>query len=352
MNKVYIKTKILVNGLFPLENFKIDEFTFKDGIYNEKAFDTEDDDYIFYSTSYLLLSCYSTSDKKGIYYGYFENDNYIELDVSDETYNDRQKLNKYTLDYMIKKVQFLEKKLRLITNLSIGLPVFKSTVDDKDGKNITYVGYVTHHFSLLNISKYDEDMKILLNKRLRLWISNDTITELENKNCRYKRALKFYNDSFFTNDIEVRFTLLFSSLESLFNLTGEEVIENVSKYSSKILFENTKKEKKYYHKIKDFYDARSLYIHGNEPRSVSEKMEFDLREIVREVLLMYWYISHFKEINNPEDIIKFIDNNNQNTIELILQVFKKSLHMTNYQEFYNETRERLLNGETNLLIEK
>lgn len=109
------------------------------------------------------------------------------------------------------------------------------------------------------------------------------------------------------------------------------------------------KKKKYFFKIKDFYDKRSKYIHGNTPLIITKENEFDLREIVREVLLNYWYISMFYNIDKAEDMLIFIDNNTQNTIDLQVQLFIKALHMTNYQTFYAETRQQLISGKTNIL---
>ena len=65
-------------------------------------------------------------------------------------------------------------------------------------------------------------------------MADSTIAELKDKNSRYKRALNFYNNSFDSSDIGVRFTLLFSSLEALFNITAENITNEVSKYASKI----------------------------------------------------------------------------------------------------------------------
>ena len=133
-------------------------------------------------------------------------------------------------------------------------------------------------------------------------------------------------------------------------MTGQKVKHNVSKYSSKILFESSDNEKEYYDRIFYLYSVRSQYIHGNEPIEITNEMEFELREIVREVLWLYWNISQYYEINGASDVIKFLDKNNQMTIDLQLQAFKKYLHVTNSRALYDEIRQKLLNGKTNILI--
>lgn len=138
----------------------------------------------------------------------------------------------------------LERRLRIITNISIGLPVFKATIYDENEKFITYVGSVSHQVSLLSISNYNDKMKEILTNRLRFSILDKTIIEIEEKNSRFKRAIEFYNSSFLNNNTNIRFTLLFSSLEALFNILEEDVTFSIAKYSSKILFLSNAKEKK------------------------------------------------------------------------------------------------------------
>lgn len=347
--KVYIKLKILINGLFPITNFCFEDFTFKNGKYDESVINTENKDFIFYSSGHLLNSCYGLEGKKGNYYNYFENENYIELEMDEVVYNNRDRLNDFVLKNMSGKIESMEKRLRLITNFNIGLPILKATVYDENQKILTYVGISSHQTSYLNISKYTDDMKKLLTNRLRFRISDSTIYELEKNNSRYKRAMLFYNNSFLTNDIGVRFVLLFSSIESLFNINGQDVADIISKNTSRIMFVSPKKTKQYYFKIKNLYDIRSKYIHGNEPRIITEKIEFDLREIVREVLLMYWYISQWENIKNEQQIISFLEKNDKDSLDLSIQLFKKSLYITDYQAFYQETITKLVEGQTNLL---
>lgn len=348
--KIYIKMKILIDGLFPMVNYQFENFIFKSAQYNETLIDVENEDYLFYSNGHLFHSCYGVVGKKGSFYNYFENNDYIELKTDEEIYNSREKLNSYVLENMSKKIKSIERRLRLTTNLDIGLPLSKIMIYDENRNYITYCGISDHQTSKLSILDYTEEMKELLNNRLKFTITEKTLCELERDNNRYNRAMTFYNNSFLINDTGVRFILLFSSIEALFNLEADDVVDNISKYVSKIMFESPRKTKKYYYKVKDFYDVRSKYIHGNEPRLITKKMEFDLREIVREVLLMYWYISQWENITEPQTIIEFLENNDRTTINLSIQLFKKSLYITDYKVFYQETRRRLLNGETNLLL--
>ena len=149
----------MINGLFPIENYTIDGFLFKTAKYNEKMIEAEDEDHVFYSSSYLALSCYGAKGKDGAYYNYFENDNNIEIEIEDSVLASKRKLSEYMLDYMCKRVSNLEKRLRLITNFSIGLPVFRVMIYDSNDEYITQVGFIAHKVSLFNIYKYDDFMK-------------------------------------------------------------------------------------------------------------------------------------------------------------------------------------------------
>lgn len=348
--KVLYKNKILINGLFPMVNFNIDGYKQKTGKYDETIINTENEDFIFYSAGYLVQSMYSVKDKTGSFYEYFENEEFFEIEVAQ--IEDKKELEEELLEKISLKVQLLEKKLRLITNLKIGLPIFKAVVYDENREFITFVGEMFAQSSLSFIFNYDEKMKELLQNRLKFSISDESLLELESKNLRYQRAITFFLESFVPVNRGVRFTLLFSALESLFNINGESATETVAKYSSKILFLNPKGSNKIKMKIKDYYDIRSLYIHGNEPRPITEKNEFDLRELVREILIIYWYISTTYKIYDASKMLDYLDQNNQKTLEVIIQIFIKTLHVTDYDSFYSKICCKLIQGQTDIISDE
>ncbi len=346
---IKLKARILINGLFPMKNYKIDEFKQKREKYDESKINTKDEDYIFYLGGHLTNSIYAAKELVGCFYEYFENDEYIEINVSNNTYNNKEKLQNHVLKYMDQKVSNLEKRLRLITNICVGLPIATTKIYSQDDKLITMVGSISGKTSNLSISEYTAEMKEILTQRLKFNITAETLGELEEKNSRYKRAFNFYNESFFINDIGVRFTLLFSSLEALFNLTGKQVKETIAKYTSKMLFLAIEEEIKYKKILRDYYKIRSCYIHGNKPILISDEAEFNLREIVRRVLLIYWCISQNIEIKKPEDFLDYLNKNNKDTIDLQLQLFIKMLDIKDYDDFYKSVRKDLLAGKTNIM---
>ena len=52
---LFYKTKILISGIFPMINFKIDGFVEKTDLYNENMIDANNPDYIFYSSGHLFI---------------------------------------------------------------------------------------------------------------------------------------------------------------------------------------------------------------------------------------------------------------------------------------------------------
>ena len=80
--KLYYKNKILINGLYPMVDYKIDGYLQKTGIYDESALNLEHEDIAFYCGGHLLQAMYSVKNKKGAYYEYFENDELFEIEVS------------------------------------------------------------------------------------------------------------------------------------------------------------------------------------------------------------------------------------------------------------------------------
>ncbi len=69
-------------------------------------------------------------------------------------------------------------------------------------------------------------------------------------NKNFKRAVDFYIDSFTPLNVGIRFTLLFSALEALFNISKKDISKTIAKYGSKILFVNADNRKKYKLEIK------------------------------------------------------------------------------------------------------
>lgn len=106
--KLYYTNKIIINGLFPIENFKIDGYTQKTGIFNESVIDTTQEDYVFYLDGFLTKSSYSIQGKKGAFYEYFESMELMEIEVISQI-DDKKNLNSELLTKIGKKVQFLEK---------------------------------------------------------------------------------------------------------------------------------------------------------------------------------------------------------------------------------------------------
>jgi len=347
--RTYYKSKILISGIFPMEKYQIDNYCEKTAKYDDSKINVENEDSIFYESGYLIKSLYSQTDRDGYYYEYFENDDFIELEVDEETYKDDRKLKIYYSNIIAEKVSFLEKKLRLITGLRMGLPAFNVNIYDENKKYKIRVGAFNSQNSCLNVSDYNEYTRNILEKRLRFYISDETLKNLEKNNSRFRRAFMFYNQSFQLDNINIRFILLFSALESLFNIESENITDDISKYGSKIQFLNKKQEKKIKWKLIDFYNIRSFYIHGNDPKEITEKNEFDLREIVRKTLIIYWYISLNQSITSPEEIKSYIDEHNQSNLPLQIQLFIKALDVINFTKYYNDVKQSLLNGNTNIL---
>lgn len=333
-------------------NFEIDGFIEKRGLYNENMIDVNDPDYIFYSSGHLLNSIYSCKEVKGAFYEYFENENLIKYEVNDAV--SKKQIKEKIMQEQFTKVNLLQKKIRLLTGFGITLPIFKTMIYDENNNFFSYVAGINWEMSVLKAEDYNNDMKNKLSQRLHLYIADSTVSNLENKNIRYKRALNFYLKSFESMDIGVRFILLFSSLESLFNLTGKNVTKEITKYASKILFLDSSQENNSKWNLKTYYNIRSNYIHGNGKYILNEHIENNLREYVREILLIYWNISVVYNITNANKMKVLINNTNMNNLDLQVQLFVKYLRTPpkHYRKLYNQIRSEFLNKNNFILSNK
>ena len=80
MKKVYVKYKILVNGLHTTTPYIIDGFTLKSSRFDKNMFNDkydENKDGIDFNLNFYLESCFTDFEK--LSYNYFESDNYEEL---------------------------------------------------------------------------------------------------------------------------------------------------------------------------------------------------------------------------------------------------------------------------------
>ena len=314
--KVLIRNKVILNGMFPIEGFKLDDYVQKTGVY---VHDISDKEAPLYHAGHLTHALYSQLDKEDIFYEYLENDDLIEVEVS--SLDDKGKMEHEIECEVTNRVKGLEKKLKLVTGLNIKLPLVLIDIYDNDKKYIHRMAIDFAESSRLRISQYDEVKKEKLANRLRLSPRNEAISELEQKNKRFKRAVDFYLDSFKPLNVGIRFTLLLSALEALFNISGKDISKTIAKYGSKILFTNAKDRKKAKWKLKEYYGIRSTFIHGNELKEITDENETCLRELVRKVLLTYYFISFNEKIFEPKDIMDFLNSHNKTDLSEVMKLY-------------------------------
>lgn len=350
--KLFYKTKALVCGMWHMTDYKIDGLIQKMEKYGENKTDPYHPDYGFYSTGHLLKSLCAYEGKNGCYYECFESEEMIEIDVNDTI--TKEEITKKIFREQLKKILFLERKLRLITGIGITLPVVEVSIFDNKGNLYSCMSGSTWKVSNIEVKDYDNDLKFKLSHNLQLSITDDAIKELEEKNIRFKRALDFYVNSFDSRNIGIRFTLLFSALESLFNIDKDGITKEISNYSSRMLFLSSDEKSSVRNKIYDFYDKRSCYIHGNTADELTADDEAELRSYVREILIIYWDISITYEIYDPQEIKALIDCTDRNSLNLQVQLFIKYLRTPaeKYGELYNQIREELSNENCLILSNK
>lgn len=329
MKKVYVKYKVLVNGLHTTTKYSIDGFTLKSSNFEREIFDYEYDENkegIDFNLNLYLESC--LTDFQKLSYNYLESDNYEELKVSNKFNINAQTVMKLlqTKKEIYNRINDLERKLRLILNIPL-------------------------IFQIVCIEFYNEDKKFLCaiqgNRELSFWnrltynISPDEFANnsrfgidfsaMKNtNNNHFNRALEFYNDSFESEKISNRFILIFSSLEAIFNLNTEEVTEKISRYSAKILAEeNIKKYEQVYFDIKKLYKKRCDYIHGSKTNNILDENEKLLRFYVRKIIIAYWMIILYTK-KTAKQILEYLDSNER--LDLQVRLIISTINSKNFSE--------------------
>ncbi|MCM3045751.1 hypothetical protein [Bacillus altitudinis] len=104
------------------------------------------------------------------YYCCFENDNPIEIEVSNKVGASKYKIKKYVENNLIElcnKVLYLEKVLRLITNIDIFIPVIKLEVYDEERNFIGEFLFMQDFSPLNHPYRFSKDNLDLQSHRLR-----------------------------------------------------------------------------------------------------------------------------------------------------------------------------------------
>ncbi|PFI61825.1 hypothetical protein COJ00_14645 [Priestia megaterium] len=353
MKKLKLKYEAVVYGLYPREkgekDYSVGEFVFKEKQIDLTKYKEIYTDNPYFINSNLRYWCNQFAGDENHYYCCFENDNPIEIEVSNKNGASKDKIKKYVeknLDELRNKVLYLEKVLRLVTNLDIFIPVIKLEVYDDKMEFIEKVFFMQDFTPLNHASRFSENNLKLQSDRLRLNIHWDSMTKIMSTNKEYIRALDYFNQSFSVNNIPVKLLCLFASLESLFNYDKENIAEKVSTYTSKLIFDKDKKDE-IYSRIKKLYDERSRYIHGQRTDRITYAFYEELKEFVRVVLLNYWFVSMYNEVKNNREMISFLDE--EKPLNTNTQLAIRAIRETDYTKFYSDIREKLENGDTDIL---
>ncbi|MDQ0273477.1 HEPN domain-containing protein [Cytobacillus purgationiresistens] len=350
MKKLKLKYEAVVYGLHPMENdYSVDEFVFKKKQIDLTKYEEALNANPYFANPNLFSWCMQFVGDENHYYCYFENDNPIEIEVSNKNGASKYHIKKYVeknFNELVNKVLYLEKVLRLVTNLDIFIPVIKLEVYDEEMEFIEKFFFMQDFSPLNHTSRFSKNNLELQSDRLRLHIRWDSMTEMMSTNKDYSRALEYFNQSFSVNNIPVKLLCLFASLESLFNCDKEQIVEKVSTYTSKLIFDKDKKDE-IYSRIKKLYDERSKYIHGQRTDRITYALYEELKEFVRVILLNYWFVSMYNEVKNNRQMISFLDE--EKPLNTTTQLAILAIRETDYTKFYSDVREKLESGVTDIL---
>lgn len=338
MAKVRIEYQVLVSGIYPFsgEVFKKNGFVLKEIELNETLVTKCQKEGLIYMNPFVYNCSYTRNTDSRICYLVFNKNEYLELNVEDN----KSVIEEIKKIDLIENVRQMEKELTLTINNCIKFPVIMIYVYDLEDKLITILGDIIK-INIPSLLAYDKDAQFekitRQNNRISNFTSQESINKLVEKNLLFKRALSFYYESFSVCDEKNGFILLTSSLETLLNKDTYEKIfscekcgQNVYKISdtvstnvSKILFDDNLKSE-----FKKLYGKRSKYLHGKKVE-ITKFDEQYMQEIVRKVLLMYWFVSVNKCINNHKKIMaEILSNEYKNSI--IYKPYFMALNNSNF----------------------
>ncbi len=300
MSETLVVTALIYN-MIPIQNFKIDGYELKKVKFDGEMYEKYQENPFYYNEGllrnlrgnstvqyyYVLEKVFSQTKKENFYY---ESEEEIEKVFSEE-------------------LSIIERKLKLISNLDIIIPSFV-VVGKYNGRAIN-LGNLSSRISSGNIEELNQKKIINIAKRLKFnfdynWFYRNTPNHV-------KRSMDLYFSSFEVSDPRIVHALLFSSLESLFNVKGNKIAETVSESVYKIVPKSDGNKFDVKKEIKKQYNKRSRFLHGDKENHPKSEDAFFLREIVRKVIICYVWI--VKETGQKEisEILKTINENEMNS---------------------------------------
>ena len=104
-----------------------------------------------------------------------------------------------------------------------------------------------------------------------------------NRSDTFRAMVRMYDTSYLIGICELEYVVLFTILEMMFEIEGENITANIAKGTSRLLGKNAKEKGKIRNQMVTLYNIRSRYIHDG--KDVPHSDLFALREIVRKVLV-------------------------------------------------------------------
>lgn len=360
MSLIKLKYEVLISGIYPFtgyyekNGFKIIRHQLDNDLVN-KLYSSS----AIYFSPYIGICCYPDDSGNPLYLT-FEKEIEIEIEYTDiEEYN----LN-FTNEHLkglnlFDEIDMLEKLMVLEINNNIQFPVKIIRAFTKNDKLLTVLGDIKSiNLPSLISTNENETLETIKrqNNRLSSGFSYESINELKNNNIFFNNSLSMYFSSFSTNDDNICFILLTTSLEALLSLSTYEKPERcsvcgqprykiratVSKNVSLLLLAQDEIIEK---TMKNFYDMRSNFVHNGNRVIAKQDVQY-LQEIVRKVLLVYWNISLKANTYNHKEIISIIMSDEYKN-DTLNKIFLSVLENITFKEKKFKALEEILNGITN-----
>lgn len=318
MKKIFVNYKILLNGLYSENEYEIDGFTLKRASFDKKLFDMKYDkekDEVQLNMNVYLHSC--IGNPENFEYCFFESIDFFEFEVSNKTTINKSSFESVLQKYNITKVvDDLETKLRLVLNVPVLFQAVNIEFYDENKKYISSV-QSNRTISFWNRLLYGLDENEIHNNS-RFHFDFNAMKNIGNN--QFQRALYFYDRSFDSDITSNRFIMIFSSLESIFNLDSEDITEKLARYSAKLLSEdNVENYNKIYDDMKDLYKKRCEYVHGKKNNNISIFDEQLLRRYVRKIIIAYWYIAFYLK-KSARQILAYLNSDEKLDIQVRMMI--------------------------------
>jgi hypothetical protein len=218
------------------------------------------------------------------------------IPINEHTQDGGLRIDNETVNKAHEQASFMVKALRLLKTGHVHVPT-TFLINRGNGHIYSRLSY-GNNLETSDRASYLESDSHILRDHMKSLAGEECSSNPSVNDPSFRLAFDFFEESYVTTDLRMRFILLITALEAIFNQGKDQISHSLSRNLSLILSVAEDDYNQKYKEIKNLYNLRSSIIHGSKNDYPSEEAVKLVEGYVRRAL-QYWI--HSKK--NKKDLI-------------------------------------------------